>query len=94
MRRVIWSARARAALIDIRAYIAPVDPAAAARLANRLAMLADSLGEFADRGSPVGGGVRQLSVVHPYAMRYRVLRDEVVILRIRHGARRPLGRKA
>ena len=34
--------------------------------------------------------MRELATIPPYLIRYRVLDDRVLILRVRHGARRPL----
>ena len=39
------------------------------------------------RGRPVGGGIRELTIVSPYLIQYRVENGEVEILTIRHGAR-------
>jgi len=60
------------------------------RLAERLSAAGDSLSFFPDRGRPVRGtGLRELTVVYPYIIRYRITADHVRILRVRHGARRP-----
>ncbi len=32
-------------------------------------------------------GMRELAVIHPYLIHYRIREDAVIILRIRHGAR-------
>jgi len=56
-------------------------------LAGRLIGLADSLAEFSERGRNAGGGRREMTVVWPYVLRYRVEDEAVFILRIRHGAR-------
>ena len=34
-----------------------------------------------------GNGLREMTTVWPYIVRYRVETDRVVVLRIRHGAR-------
>ena len=52
-----------------------------------LIALADSLAEFSERGREAGDGRREMTIVPPYILRYRVEKDRVVILRIRHGAR-------
>jgi len=31
-------------------------------------------------------GLRELTIIHPYLIRYRVRNDTVLVLRIRHGA--------
>jgi toxin ParE1/3/4 len=56
-------------------------------LAERLIMVADSLAEFPERGRDAGEGRREMTIVRPYVLRYRVATERVVILRIRHGAR-------
>jgi plasmid stabilization system protein ParE len=33
--------------------------------------------------------MRELTVVYPYVIRYRITVDHLRILRVRHGARRP-----
>ena len=33
------------------------------------------------------GGLREITTVWPYVLRYRVEQDRVIILRVRHGAR-------
>ena len=60
---------------------------AADRLGERLVELADSLAEFSERGCEAGNGAREMTIVWPYVLRYRVEAGRVVILRIRHGAR-------
>lgn len=89
MRRVIWSVAAIGGLERIRAHIAAFRPLAAERLAERLVKAANSLREDAERGRSLRGGRRELTVVHPYLIRYRVKGDTVMILEVRHGARRP-----
>jgi len=89
MRIVVWTAEARDNLSAIRAYIGQFNPIAAERLAARLVSVADTLDEYADRGRPVGDGRRELTIVRPYIIRYLVTAESVIILRIRHGARRP-----
>ena len=55
-------------------------------MAEHLLDSANSLGEFAERGRPIEGGRRELTIIRPYLIRYRVASDTVFILRIRHGA--------
>lgn len=89
MRRIIWTDEAVTNLDAIVSYVAVFNPAAAAKLAERLVALADSLAEFSYRGRDAGDGRREMTTVWPYILRYRVRDDAVVILRIRHGAREP-----
>lgn len=90
MNRVVWTAFALANVRAIRAYLAQFNPRAAEELAARLVEAGNSLDTFPHRGRPVPGtSMRELLSVSPYIIRYRVVRNEVVILRVRHGARRP-----
>jgi toxin ParE1/3/4 len=86
LRRVIWTDQAVENLEAISAYISAFNPAAAERLAGRLIDLADSLAEFSERGRDAGNGKREMTIVWPYILRYRVAGETVLILRIRHGA--------
>lgn len=87
MRRVIWSAGAVANFRSIYSYVSAFNATAATRLANRLQMAANSLSEHPERGRETSRGLRELAVIHPYLIRYRITDDAVIILRIRHGAR-------
>ena len=90
MAEVIWRPDALDQLDAIAAYIEQFDPAAADRMRDRLRKLGDSLALLPHRGRPASGGTRELVVVKPYILRYEVVRDRVIVLRIRHSARRPL----
>jgi plasmid stabilization system protein ParE len=85
--KIVWTDAAVEHLEAIVTYVSVFDAAAAARLAERLLDLADSLVDFPHRGRDAGGGLREMSIVWPYVMRYEVEGDTVYILRIRHGAR-------
>jgi toxin ParE1/3/4 len=88
--RVVWTAFSLANVRAVRAYLAQFNPIAADELAARLVEAGNSLEAFPHRGRPVPGtGMRERLSVSPSIIRYRVTRDEVVILRVRHGARRP-----
>ncbi|HJV42018.1 type II toxin-antitoxin system RelE/ParE family toxin [Caulobacter sp.] len=87
MRRIIWTAEAVANLRSIFGYVSAFNAPAAERLARRLQTAADSLGEHPDRGRRAARGLRELAVIHPYLIRYRIRDDAVIVLRIRHGAR-------
>lgn len=89
MRRLIWSTDAIDDLRAIRFHIAQTNPRAASRVAAALVNAANGLVAFSNRGRPVRSGVRELTTVPPYVIRYAVLPDEVRIAFIRHGARRP-----
>ncbi len=58
-------------------------------MAARLRGAGESLQSQPERGRLSGGGYRELTIVAPYIVRYRVTGREVIIVRIRHGARRP-----
>ena len=87
MRRIVWTDEAVAHLEAIVTYIDAFNPPAARRLGERLIAVADSLAEFPDRGREVGRGLREMTTVSPYILRYRVEAERVIILRVRHGAR-------
>lgn len=50
---------------------------------------ADSLTELPERGRPAATGRREVVSIWPYVIRYQVIGDRVVILRVRHGSQRP-----
>jgi toxin ParE1/3/4 len=85
--RVVWSPSALHEITDIYSYIARFNPHAAKRLVEALIIAGDSLGTFAYRGRLVGPHLRELTVVYPYIIRYRIIGDEVRVLRVRHGMR-------
>lgn len=89
MADVQWSDAALRELVEIRAYISLFDPAAAERMVTRLITLGESLATFPNRGRPAAYGTREMTTVPPYILSYDLADDRVVILRIRHGARRP-----
>jgi len=87
LRRIVWTDDSVGHLEAIVTYVSAFDPAASARLAARLIEVADSLAEFSERGRDAGGGLREMTTIWPYILRYRVEGDTVIILRVRHGAR-------
>lgn len=87
MREIVWTEEAVAHLEAIVTYVAAFNPPAAKRLGQRLIAVADRLAEFSERGRDAGNGLREMTTVWPYILRYRVETDRVVILRVRHGAR-------
>lgn len=86
MVQVVWTRRALSDLAAIRAYIGQFSPLAAQRMAMRLKRACDSLGEHPERTRSAGPGLRELTAIPPYILRYRIAPDAVVIVRIRHGA--------
>ena len=89
VRRVVWTGEAVANLASIASYVNDFSPLAAQRLAVRIRTAAESLVTQPDRGRAVGAGRRELTVIYPYLIRYRVKDEAIYILRIRHGAQQP-----
>ena len=88
--RVRWSRPAIIGLRSVREYIAQDSPARAASMVSRLRAAALGLEQFPRRGR-VGNivGTRELVFTRtPYVLVYQIDADEVVILRVRHGAQR------
>ena len=90
MPSVRWPDATLLQLDDIVAYIEQRNPQAAERMRERLLALGNSLTTFPLRGKLTSSGARQLVTVKPYILRYRIDQDEVIIIGIRHSARRPL----
>ena len=82
-----WTPRAIRELDSIRDHISKDRPIAADRMKARLVEAADGLGLFPERGREAGAS-RELVIVNPYVIRYRVRPEAIVILRIKHGAQR------
>ncbi len=88
VRHVIWTLSARADLETIRAYIGQFNPIAAQRLAQRIVTSTETIiARFPQAGRSIGGGRYEFPIVRPYALRYEIDGDTVMILRVRHGAR-------
>ena len=87
MVQIVWSRRALVDLATIRTYIDQFSPLAAQRMTARLRTAAASLHAYPERGRLAGNGARELTIVPPYVIRYRTAGNEVLILRIKHGAR-------
>jgi toxin ParE1/3/4 len=87
---VVWTKRALAQLEAVRVYIERFNPRAATNVAGGLRDAGDSLTHFPLSGRPVRGtGMRELVTDYSYIIRYHIDGDKIVILRIRHTARRP-----
>ena len=85
---IVWSRRARARLLEIRAHVAKDKPEAAARLATRIVVVVEALRNHPSLGR-VGAepGVRELVIGGtPYVVLYSVKRSHIVISTIWHGA--------
>jgi toxin ParE1/3/4 len=87
---VVWTFSALADLEGIRRYIGNFNPYAARDMADRIIEAGNSLANFPYRGRQIPGTqLRESAISRPYIIRYRVDADRVVILRVRHDARRP-----
>jgi toxin ParE1/3/4 len=88
--RVVWSPSALREVARILDYLFDFNPRAAAKVADGLIAAGDGLANFAHRGRVVPKTeIRELVTTYPYIIRYRIARDEVRILRVRHTSRRP-----
>jgi toxin ParE1/3/4 len=88
--KVRFTKPALAELDAIFAYIHQRNPVAAGRVEARIREITSQLGRFPHMGHPkYKPGVRMMPVRrYPYLIFYTVERDEVLILSVRHGARR------
>jgi toxin ParE1/3/4 len=88
-----WSRTALIELDNIFVYISQRSPAAAKSVVRRIEALVEHLEQFPARGHHTDEPeVRAISVVrYPYVILYAIdpTADEVVILHIRHTARKP-----
>ena len=90
MTPVVWTFSALADVEGICRYIGNFNPHAARDMAERIIEAGNSLASFPYRGRLVPGTqLRETTLARPYIVRYRVEPDRVLILRVRHGARRP-----
>lgn len=87
---MIWAPAALRDIELIYTYVQAFNPGAAMHLAERLLATGESLSDLPERGWPIGRGRRELLVVWPYIIRYRIDGDEVRIMRVQHGRRMPL----
>jgi toxin ParE1/3/4 len=71
----------------VEAYIRQFSPLASRRFALRLFNTGMALADQAECGRPISRGRRELTIIAPYLIRYRVREGRVEILSIRHGAR-------
>ncbi|MDE1146087.1 MAG: type II toxin-antitoxin system RelE/ParE family toxin [Azospirillaceae bacterium] len=85
--RVIWSIPALRDVAGHRAYIAQYNPMAAIDITRRLAAAGDNLTTFPQRGRPGSKpGTRELTVIYPYIIVYKIEDEQLTILRVWHGA--------
>lgn len=85
---IVWSARSRKRLEEIRAYVAEDKPNAAARLSARIVAIVEVLKDFPHLGrAGTGPGIRELVIGGtPYIIFYKVRGRRVTILTVWHGA--------
>lgn len=90
--RVRFTAGAIRQIQQISDYISKDSPAGAQRVVERIRYLADMLRDHPEMGRVADlKGLRVLPVsTTPYLIHYTIHRDEVRIIRVRHGARRRL----
>ena len=88
--RVRWSRQAMSDLRRIREYIAQDSLTRANAVVSRLRAVALGLEQFPHRGRPGDHDeTRELVVARlPYIVVYRIDDDEIVIMRVLHGAQR------
>lgn len=85
-----WTRPALRDLSDIHAYIAERNPAAALNVARTIRAVAERLTVHPMLGHPGRvKGIRELALAgYPYVIAYRVTREAVEVLAVRHMARR------
>ena len=89
--KVRFTKPALAELDAIFAYIHERNPVAAGQVIARIREITSQLGHFPEMGHPkYKPGVRMITVRrYPYLIFYSVENSEVLILSVRHAARRP-----
>jgi toxin ParE1/3/4 len=90
--RVRFTPRAFADLEAIRTYVAQHNPVAAGKVVALIEKIAFQLGDFPESGQRSDELDARVvySTRYPYRIYYRVASGAVLILHIRHTARRPL----
>jgi len=86
---VRWLAAALADIEHITRHISEENPRAASKVARELLLAGDSLALFPYRGRlGLASGTRELVAIWPYLIVYELndKADEVIILRVWHGA--------
>jgi toxin ParE1/3/4 len=93
--RCVWTRTALRGISRAYDYIFDFNPHGAALLAGALVAAADGLAAFPHRGRLLRDTqVRELVVIAPYIIRYRLDGEEAIILRIRHTRKQPRNRTA
>jgi len=84
---VVFSPEALADLAAIRSYIGERNPSAASHVAVQIVAACDRLEYLPERGRPgIVPGTREVTILWPYVIVYRIVPDGVEIIRIWHGA--------
>jgi toxin ParE1/3/4 len=89
--KVRYSALALAELDAILADLAVKNPTAAERFEERMRQIVERVGRFPEGFQELAerSGVRRVPLVrYPYVVFYKVFADEVIALRVVHGARK------
>ncbi len=86
-RAIVFADAAQNDLERIREHIGMENPAAATQIAIQLIAACDRLEYLPERGRPgLLAGTRELEMMTPYVVVYRIHGEQVEILRIWHGA--------
>jgi len=90
---VRYTRRALAQIDRALSYIAERSPQGAVHVRDRVSALVALLQEqpYAGRATSYQGVRRLATTPYPYLIDYRVTPTEIVIMRFRHAARRPIG---
>lgn len=92
--RIRYTPRSFSDLDAIRNYVEKFDPLAAGRVVTVIEKVVARLGDFPESG--FGSDELDVRVIfatrYPYRIYYRIVANEVVILHIRHAARKPLAK--
>ena len=90
--RIAYAPRALADLTAIEAYISQHNPAAARRVLAAIKSSIDGLEQFPKLGLPIDDSLRYRLPIgrFPYLVFYRLAEAEILILHVRHAARKPI----
>lgn len=89
--KVRYSRLALAELVAILSELAAKNPVAAQRFESRIRQIGERIGRYPEGFQEVAErlGVRRVPLLrYPYLVFYKVVADEVLVLRVVHGARK------
>jgi toxin ParE1/3/4 len=90
--RITYSPRAIADLGEVASYLIARSPSGARAVEKRIRKTVALLAQFAGRVLEQRPAVRVIPLGrYPYLIFYSASEDELIILHVRHGARRPVG---